>query len=363
MDQPEPTNIAKQANATKQSEKYLSDEFIAAREDCWITLADSQHVYVGCGDDRAPTADSAEALGATGILNPMEGYASIYGAAAGLAKNVLVVGVAQFGTSFIAAVGGFDGVIKLLIENSNNPLTLHSAESNEQDAQHFSPDGTAPIGCAYAAGVGATAALLVGSSDSIRTVARVDQKYVFGSDDYFDDLLRGQQAFLDDATGGQGSSFALDRDHYARYIQEFGKALPIMILSGSHCSAKSSGVIGNFSLTQVGNPTKACQQQLAFYRLDIAVIADTVLQALNRPLLAINPDYVLSPELLLRAFLLDATPVRAVLASHDADPDLAGRIDPRNLPLGIRGNPFESLKVLQERQIQGARSHTYLTQR
>ena len=282
-------------------------------------------------------------------MDPQQGYASIYGASSGLAKNALVAGVAQFGTDFITSVRGFDGILQLLIENSPNPQTFHSAEGNEQNPRHFSFDGEAPIGCAYAAGIGATAELLTGTSGVIRDVARVEQRHVFGSDTSFDGLLTGQQAFLDHATNHLRARFAVDRALYRQYKEQFGNRLGIMILAGSHTSAKTSGVISNFSLTEAGNPTRAHERQLDFYRLDIALATDMVLRALHIPLLRLNASYALSPELLMRAFQLDSTPVRAVLAAGDRDPELNGKLDPLHLKMGVRGNPFEALQTLRER--------------
>lgn len=355
MDPSKQPTASNQKTTADQRAAYLTSEFVAEREGCWASF-DERLVFIGCSDDRRPTADSSVALMENrdqSVMSPSEGYASIYGATAGLAKNVLVVGAAQFGTNFISAIGGFDGAFELLVKHGKHPQTLHSADGNEQDQRHFSLESFAPVGCAYAAGVGATAALLVGSSSAIRTVARNDQHYVFGSDDSFNELLKGQQAFLDHATGTLGANFAVSRDTYKRYKEQFGDRLGIMILAGNHTAAKTSGVISNFSLQQVGNPVKAHDQQLDFYRLDIAVATDMVLSILTTPLIALNPTYILSPELLMRAFQLDATPVRAVLASHDQDPELQGKLDPNNLKMGIRGNPFESLKTLLERQTNG----------
>ncbi len=351
-----PSQDAKQTS--KQSadaglqESYLSPEFLIARESFW-TPTDGRNVFIGCGDDRAPTAASIEELmkhQPNTTLNPAKGYASVFGATAGLAKNTLVTGVAQFGNQFVTDVDGFFGVMKLLIENSKDPQALHSGESNEQNQRHFSMEGAAPIGCAYAAGIGATAELLVGSSSAIRNAARAEQGFVFGSDDKFDDLLRGQQAFLDLATNQMGEEFSLGRKHYIHYKEVFGDKLHIMILRGSHTSVKSTGVISNFSLEEVGSSVIAHEKGLDFYRLDIAVATDAVLKALTKPLAAINSEYVLSPELLIRSFQLDATPVRAVLASSDKDPELSNKLDPLSLKMGVRGNPFDAIKALITRQ-------------
>jgi hypothetical protein len=355
MDMSNQPSISEQSAAIKRPTGHLSLAFIKDREACWTAIK-NRNVFVSCGDDRSPTEASAEALMAGKgelTMNPLDGYASVYGGVAGLAKNVLVIGAAQFGSDFIKAVNGFDGIMKLLTLHSNNLQTLHSAEGNEQNPEHFSDTAETPIGCAYAAGVGATATLLVGSSSAIRDVAKADQQFVFGNAAGFDDLLRGQQAFLDHATNKQGGDFAVDRKHYKQYKVQFGDRLDIMILAGSHTSAKTSGVISSFSLTHVGSSVKAHQQGVDFYRLDIGIAADTVLQALTRPLAAINIAYTLSPELLMRAFQLDSTPVRAVLASQDKDPELNGTLNALNLQMGTRDNPFESLQTLRERQTNG----------
>jgi hypothetical protein len=229
------------AAIAEQQGRYLSAEFLQSRESYWVSINNRQ-VFVGCGDDRGPTEASAAALlmntpDSQAVMDPREGYASIYGGVAGQAKNVLVAGTAQFGPDFIEAIQGFDGVMNLLIQNSHNTQTLHSAEGNEQDPRHFSFSSDSPVGCAYAAGVGATADLLVGSSSAIRDVAREEQQHVFGSDEHLDKLLSGQQAFLEHATNGQRAKFAVDRPAYERCITEYGNKLGVMILAGSHTSA------------------------------------------------------------------------------------------------------------------------------
>lgn len=356
--QPQTPIIGVAQEVTERPAGYLTPGFVRTRGSCWQPIAINQSVFVGCGDDRSPTEASAITLLADNatrieIMDSRVGYASVYGGIAGQAKNALVVGAAQFGAGFIASVGGFDGIMQLLSQNSRNIQTLHSAEGNESDQRHFSFDSSASVGCVYAAGIGAMAALLVGSSSTIRDIARLEQRYVFGSDTSFNDLLRGQQAFLDHATNGQGAGFAVDREHYKRYIDQFNGNLAVMILTGSHMSARATGVISNFSLNQVGSARRAHEQNLDFYRLDIAVVTDTVLQALSGPLQAINKDYVLSPELLMRAFQLDSVPVRAVLVAHDDDPELNGNLDPLHLKIGIRGDQFSALQTLRQRQTTG----------
>jgi hypothetical protein len=334
----------------KVAGSYLSPEFIAAHEACWVPT-DGKHVYVGCGDDREPTAasadDLAQAAKARGtVMNPLQGYASIYGGVAGEAKNVLVVGAAQYGKQFILDMGGFEGIMDLLIEKSRDPQTVHSAVGNEHDQRHFCMQGDEPVGCAYCGGTGATSGLLVSPDDTlIREVGRQDQKYVFGSDHGFDDLLRGHELVLEYATHGQGAAFALNRSEYKTYLQRYSDHLGLMMLSGNHTSAKTSGVISNFSFDEVGSTHIAHEKGLDFYRLDIAIVTRIVLDALHNSLS--EHGYSLSPELLMRAFQLDATPVRAVLVVHDRDPELHDKLDPRPLPIGYRGNALEAIAALQ----------------
>jgi hypothetical protein len=329
---------------------YVDSKFLSDRESFWTTI-DGRLVFVGCGDDRGPTESSADGLmelmSQRGtLLDPTEGYASVYGGVAGEAKNVLVVGAAQYGKQFIVDMGGFDGIMGLLIENSRNPQTLHSAVGNENDQRYFCMQGNDSIGCAYCGGTGATSGLLLDPEDElIRNVGRQDQKFVFGSDNGFDDLLRGHELVLEYATQGKKTAFAFNRPEYKTFLEKYSSDLGMMMLAGVHGDALSSGVISNFSLDEVGNPYKANQMGLGFYRLDIAVATQTVLSALGEKLAEFK--YNLSPELLMRAFQLDATPVRAVLASHDANPALKDKKDPRNLRMGTRGNPWEAMDTIE----------------
>lgn len=336
---------------------YLDSTFIALREGCWQPI-ENKRVFVGCGDDRPITKVSANSLGISGpineVLHPLLGYASIYGGVAGEAKNVLVVGAALHGPKFISDVGGFDGIMDLLIQGGHNPQTLHSAVGNENDQRHFCMQGDTPIGCAYCAGIGFTSDLLVDpKEEAIRMVAHADQKYVFGSDQGFESLLQGHRLVLEHATAGKGSGFACSRDRFITYAQAYGDALGIMILDGTHAATKTSGVISNFSLDEVGNAQAAHEQNLDFYRLDIAIVTDIVLKSLEQPLRKLNSAYVLPPEMLARAFQLDSVPVRAVLVSQDQDPSRKGKLDPSYLPIGVRGDQFRALQVLKQRQEAG----------
>lgn len=319
---------------------YLPAEFVAEREQFYVDHA-SKKVLLGCGDDRSVTTQSSAKIAAqyADALPLSEGYASMYGAASGVAKNVLVVGVVQHGAAFVEQIGGFDGAFEkavsgLLADNSNVLPALHSAESNENDPASFNPHAEGKVGCAYAEGVGATSALLIDENDPlIRDQARRDQIAIFGNDDHVDELLNSHQIFLEKATRSEGSEFAVGRGAYTT------ADVPIMILAGAHTKAKTSGLIHNFDLHKVRSTTVANEQSKDFYNQDIAIVTVATIQAFQ--------EYNLDAELLMRAYVLDSTPVRAVLAAGDADPDLHGKLDPRNLAMGVLGDPQAALISLQ----------------
>jgi hypothetical protein len=326
--------------AERVAEGYVSQEFLDERAGYWVTIGD-RRVFVGCGDDRPPTAESAEALmidTPENTMSPAEGYMSVYGGAAGEAKTIIVVGAAQYGAEFIHKIGGFDGAMDLVAKGKKNLATLHSAEDNEGDPAIFCIHG-GPVGCAYCMGVGATSALIVGEDPTFRNVGRDNQKYVFASDNGFDDLLRGNQLFLTHATGGKGGDFVVDRDAYNKYMSN---GLRAMILQGTHIGAKDSGVISNFDRNRVGSATAAHRDGRDFYRLDIAPAAEAILEIMK------DSGYKLSAELLMRQLQLDSTPVRGVLVSHDKDETLRGTSDPTKLPMGFVGNPWEAIKQLDQ---------------
>jgi hypothetical protein len=316
---------------------YLTQEFLAEREQCRVNR-NGKHVFIGCGDDRPVTAESAAQLASNApenTLSPTKGYASIYGGPAGMAKNILVVGAAQYGEKFIADMGGFEGVMARIARGKNS-ATIHSAEGNEHSPQTFCAHGHDPVGCAYCMGVGATSDLVVNNPDLLE-VGRADQVRVFGSDQGVDALVLGHQRYLQHATGGKGKDFAVDRPAYNRY---FGEGIRFMNLSGSHVRARSSGVISDFDPSKVGNPTSAHADGKDYYRLDIGAVTDISLEIMK------DSGYQLSPELLARAYQLDSTPVRLVLAMHDKDEDVRQNADARTLPMGYVGNPWETISQL-----------------
>lgn len=326
------------AATTRSTPGYLSAEFMEACEAFYVPREGK--VFLFCGDDRPATDASADALHASypDIMDVREGYASIYGGFAGAVKNALVTGIVQHGPEFVQRVGGFNGMSEKLLRaaDSRHDLIiagLHSAESNEENAAAFNAHCDNPMGCAYCMGLGATSQLTA-SNTEISDVARADQVHVFGSDAFFDDLKKAHQALLEEATDGQMGDFAIARADY----RELGKQLPVQILQGSHTGARTSGVISNFDRNTVGSAAKAHKACQDIYREDIAIAAEYVLRAL--------PEYKLNPEILLRAFQLDSTSVRAVLASHDADPSLHGKLDPTALAMGVRGDVQQAIHEL-----------------
>jgi hypothetical protein len=336
-------------NRSVKTKGILSPEFIINRESCWVSCKE-RLVFVGCGDDREITDESSILLQHTfasrgKALSPKRAYASIFGGLAGEAKNILVVGSSIYGPRFISDVGGFDGVSKQLIINSHDIQTLHSAASNEKDERHFYMHGNDPVGCVYSSGVGITSELLVDDkNDLIRNVAKQDQRYVFGSDQNFEQLLNGHRFVLQHAINGKKASFAYSRSEYISLLNDYKNGFGIMILDWDHASAKTTGVISNFSLDQVGSSSIAHQEGLDFYRLDIAKVTKIILEAISKPLQEYG--YKLPAELLMRAIQIDSTPVRAVLASEDNDSELEGVLDPRNIAIGKRGNVWDSVSRL-----------------
>jgi hypothetical protein len=321
---------------------YLSLEFIAEREAFFVDRS-GKKVALGCGDDRAVTAQSAQNF--TEIypdaLPLNEGYASIYGAAAGIAKNVIITGIVQYGPEFVGRIGGFNGALahaaKSMLDDKDPEAVrpaLHSAESNENNAVSFDEETDGKVGCAYAEGVGATSALLVSEDDAlIRDQARRDQSFVFGNDEHTAELLNAHQIFLETATNGKAGDFAVSREAYA------ASDMPVMILAGGHTGAKGSGLIHNFDLRRIRSSAAANEQGKDFYNQDVAIVTAATLRAFK--------DYNLDPEILMRAFVLDSTPVRAVLASGDTDPELMGKLDPQNLAMGILGDPQAAIAELR----------------
>lgn len=323
---------------------YLSDEFLAQREAAFVPRA--SRVFGGCGDDRPLTAKSAAALTAAyadkHVLNPGQGYASVYGGLSGIVKNVMVVALMQ-DSAFLEKAGGIDGVTQTLIDYLKNDESeaaiywgLHSAEADEKDENGttdgvtFCAHGHAVTGCAYCGGFAITSAL-ISSSPDLQNVARHNQVRIFGDDQYFDAFVDSHRALVD----AIGQGYAVDRDAYSNLL---GQGVPFMMLEGDHTGARGSGLILNFKRDSIGSARKAHDADMDIYREDIAIAAETALKAFSA--------YKLSPELLLRAFAIDSVAVRAVLVSNDTDPALTGKLDPKPLAVGVRGNPHDAMREL-----------------
>lgn len=328
---------------------YLGTEFIAACDAFFVPR--QGRIFGGCGDDRPLTAESAQALTREyqdlTVLDPAEGFASIYGGLAGISKNIAIVGTIQ-DPNFLDKTGGLDGITQALLETMQTDMSedavyfgLHSAEADEtaasghEDRVSFCSHGNSATGCAYCGGVGATSAIIAGDPHAQKT-ARENQIAIFGNDDDFERFIAAHQQFVDH----EGATRAVDRSAYTALLQQpvaGTHRLPFMMLEGAHVSARNSGVIINFDPKSVGSARKAHDAQHDIYREDVAIAAEVARKTFPH----------LDAELLLRAFVIDSTAVRAVLASVDADPQLNGILDPTPLAIGVRGDVRQAIKNLE----------------
>ncbi len=321
-------------------------EFVDQRKPFYVDVS-GRRMYAGCSDDRPLTIGSASSLDLIAPADTMslrEGYASVYGAAAGIAKNIMIAGVVQYGPDFIKETGGLDGLLIQVVRRMNGRnesgliVAMHSAANNEDHSHKFSFIKDGPVGCAYGEGVAKTSGLLVAHDPTVRDVARADTARTFGDIRFFDEIINAHEQVLELATNGRGEDYAVSREKY-RNLHDAG--MPVMILEGKpHAPVKQTGLIANFELGKVRNSQAAAEAGLDFYSNDVAAVV--------RAILIDFKEYKLMPELLLRAFMIDATPVRAVLAASDADPELAGKLDPRNLKLGIHGDPQRAIAKLNQ---------------
>jgi hypothetical protein len=328
---------------------YLSEEFIAEREGTWVPRTGP--VWLGCSDEGKINQGSAQQLRdiAPGTMDPVEGYVSVFGQLSGIAKNVLVAGMTEYGPTFFEEVGGFAGVMRRLrtfMEADTSPLAVRAAAHSDRTKElaalagasqaatllgitlnqeiTFQNEGLAPTGCAYNGGVGATSAIIAGDRLT-QDVIGADIAYIFGRDD--DRLaarLAGTHLYV---AHRLGENFAFTRQDYRQ------SGLPVMVLErdggigDKHLPANETGVIINLDPEVVGNATAA-----GAYRMDIAGAALLVRRAL--------PELNIPPKLLMAAFVADAVAVRTVLAAHDASGDPTA--DPRRLAIGVRGGTVET---------------------
>lgn len=320
---------------------YLPAEFIAGREKFFVDVS-GRKTFLGCSDERELTPESGARLAAQypEAVPPIEAFTSVYGGTAGVTKNILIAGIAQYGSIFIEEYGDYAALQKHVIERLGADEhagalvpALHSAANKEHNAAEFNPASDDDVACAYALGIGATSSLIVDRESIIQQVARFDQITVHGNDKDFERLLDAHFEFLQQATNGKKADFALNRAEYAE-----AKAAIMILVGTPHAAAKTTGLINNYSLDTVRGSNAAAKADMRYYNQDIARVAAAVLRNF--------PEMKLEPELLMRAFLLDSTPVRAVLASGDPDPALHGVLDPRNLRMGIRGDVQATVKSL-----------------
>ncbi|HEY4160605.1 MAG TPA: hypothetical protein VGM08_00930 [Candidatus Saccharimonadales bacterium] len=333
---------------------YVSDEFIGVHEAHFVRQI--HPALVGCSDDRKPTKQSVEELAAaypSETLRADEAYASVFGGAAGITKNMLVAYIAQHGTeratTLLNDVGGFESLLNLVVwkmgvEDNDQALKplLHSAENNEEPDGTFCMHGDAATGCAYCGGVGATSFLLLDETKfegdvTLADIATKDQLAMFGEMNHENvgRLLAAHQTFLDIATNGKGKDLTVDRQ---LFIEQISKGNPAMILSGTHAKVTATGLIHNFVLGDIGSASEANQDGAPFYRQDIAQVTAAIIRNFS--------GLELDPEVLMRAFLLDSTPVRSVLVNHDEEQ--YGNLDPRALATGARGNPWISIEQIRK---------------
>lgn len=321
----------------------LAPEIIKQYESIWVPF--TQPVYGGCGDDRPPTDASALELFTSrpDVLNPAEAFASIYGGMPGAAKTVMIVGITQYGKDFYHKVGGMEGLMDKMYrytiastDEKKIVYVLHSAEGNENSDGSFCKHGNGAVGCAYCAGIVALSGLLKSDEHKIiHEVALEDQKEIFGSDFGVQNIRESHGSFLHLVRSDDDGEFTMDRK---AFITQVEKGVPMMILAGRHARARDSGLLLNFNADEIGSSSVASQIGSTMYRKDIMTVV--------RDLRKIFKEYDLSAELLARSIVYESTAVRAFLAANDADPELNGVLDPRNLAMGWRGNAQEALKLV-----------------
>lgn len=312
----------------------LSPAFIADHEKFYAPR-DGRAVILACGDDGAPTAASqlevVESFPEDLMVSPSEGMISIFGQTAGLTLVAMAVGIAVHGPKFFEAVGGIDGLHRQVIDymrkdnsrhavrpasHSDSPKEMAASKQGmnylQQKGLTFIRSGDDPIGCAYATHIGAIPHAIT-NDRLVRDVATEDIARIAGDEREVEPLIKAHAVLANLIE----PTFAYDR----QYIIENGlPALVVKRYDTSHIPADVSGVVFNNDPNSIGRAHD-------HYRVDAASGA----LILRRML----PEYELPTKLLMTGFILDAVPVRALLASHDASGDHTP--DPRRLAIGIRG--------------------------
>jgi hypothetical protein len=356
---------------------YLPPEFMARREKSGIWVQwDSQHrIWLGCSDERSITAESAQEFeqASPDVMSPAEGYLSVFGQLPGMAKAAMIVGIAQYGRSFHVSVGGFGKLVERLqrfMEQDNGPWAVRPAAHSDRYKERLAFDaiaalgkvtvkagielpkntlfcrhGAAATGCAYCGNIGKASLLLAevqtGPVD-LHAVAKRDSIHVFGNDDYTDALLKGHGDFVE----LEGKDRVFQRSDFAE------SGLRVMIYEGAdekdaHIGADKTGAVVNLVPHEIGNPTAARKGDesgpMDIYRIDAAAAALVIRRVFE--------EYNLDAELLMRALVIDAVPVRALLASGD------GTLDPGRIALGVRGNLRQALDYITKMERQKNQLH------
>lgn len=317
---------------------YATPEEVTELEASFVPRTE---MYLGCGDERRPTAESVFALAQISPESAptSEAFVRYFGGVIGMAKAAWVAGNAMYPGHFRPSFYDLaDGLIKKTSPEAQASLPadlrvhflVHSADAVEGNSSKLDVHGPATTGCAYANGVGATAELSA-NNKAVADAQQDDLKHAFGDDNegWFAALHQAQADFV----SAYGSNFAFDRKAFLRYEQPDGNrpALPVMILAGgAHAPSADTTVAVNFDAHTVSKPD-------GFYNNDVTVAAELIIRAF--------PElFGSNPEPLLRALVMEIAPVRAVLAMHDP---AVGELNPHALKLAVRGKAEDAIRYLQ----------------
>ena len=322
----------------ESSAGILDASFIEDHEHLYLPR-DGRPAMLACGDEGTPTEDSQyDVLFAYENGVPAnEGMVSIFGQTTGLALVGMTVGVAVHGPRFFDRVGGLHGLRRQIIDfmqyDSSRFAVIPAAHSDVPkeraasgavaDSPHaghsFVLDGTSPIGCAYAANLGAIPQAIT-SNSLVREVGIADIAHVMGDERDADLLFSAHRLLANPLRVSPDAAYGRQD-----IINDGLMGLVVKRFDGGHIPAENSGVIFNHDPKSIGTTQD-------HYRVDSA--SGTLL--LRRAL----AEHELPPRLLMTAFVLDAVPVRTLLASHDASGDHTP--DPRRLAIGVRGESAEA---------------------
>jgi len=177
----------------------------------------------------------------------------------------------------------------------------------------FCAQGDCPTGCAYCGNLG-LASQLVGNDPDTQAVGRDNVQVIAGNDHGVDELFDAHRIVAEQL----GDDYKYTRDKYVE------SGLPTMVLVGQpHAPVAKTGVLFNLNPEEIG-------KMGAFYRMDIAAAALAIRRALR--------EYELPADLLMKSMILDAVPVRTVLAKGDESDKTP---DPKRLAIGVRGGTMD----------------------